>query len=229
MRLQGQYLLSVIKIRSHRGEAAATILRRRGLGFLVTAKHAVEGILPGDRVYFRVGDGLSPLVAHQVGLGRHDDIAVLLIGQVGDDVGLPENLVDPLLTLGQPIVYCGFPLGLEGIAPEGHAWPMPIVKGGIYSGSVKFQEEIMTHLFDTVNNKGFSGGPVFAEGADRVPKLAAIVFGYWYDRDLNIHRIEADGSKTPLEDLVVRPNSGFMRAVPISRALELIEEMTQER
>lgn len=106
---------------------------------------------------------------------------------------------------------------------------MPIVKGGIYSGSVKFQEEIMTHLFDTVNNKGFSGGPVFAEGADRVPKLAAIVFGYWYDRDLNIHRIGADGSKTPLEDLVVRPNSGFMRAVPISRALELIEEMTQER
>lgn len=56
-------------------------------------------------------------------------------------------------------------------------------------------------------------------------KLAAIVSGYHFDRHLDVMRRAEGGVFEPVPDFAVQPNSGFMKAVPIPRALELVAEI----
>jgi S1-C subfamily serine protease len=226
MMLQGRHLIPTIKINHASRIGTAVLLRSQGYGYIVTARHLVEGLRAAERILVRRGDGWRPVEVQDVRYGddnRIDDIAVLSVPEVAHAQAVDDDLVMMALTVGQAVAYCGFPLSLEGVAPDGHDWPMALVKGGIYSGSVRMQER-MVHLFDAVNNVGFSGGPIFAQDVDGTPKLVAIVSGYEFDRDLEVTRLVPGGEREKVPDLFVRPNSGFMRAVPIRRAQELIAQ-----
>lgn len=226
MMLQGRHLIPTIKINSANRVGTAVLVRSHGRGYVVTARHLVDGLQAAERILVRKLDGWGPVEVEDVRYGddnRIDDIAVLSVPEVAVAQAIDDDLVMTGLTVGQTVAYCGFPLSLEGIAPEGHEWPMALVKGGIYSGSVRMQGRTV-HLFDAVNNVGFSGGPIFAQDVDGTPKLVAIVSGYEFDRDLEVTRIVLGGERQQVPDLFVRPNSGFMRAIPIRRALELIAQ-----
>ncbi|MBU4434670.1 MAG: serine protease [Alphaproteobacteria bacterium] len=223
MLLQDRYLTRTLRIRYAHGPGSAIMICVRGRGYLVTARHVVEGIQAGENIEFRVDDVWMPIPIRQAKLSELDDIAILISDNVNEQ-GLDEALISGLLTVGQPVAYCGFPLGLEGVAPAGHRWPIPLVKAATYSGSI-LQNGRMVHLFDTLNNKGFSGGPIFAQDPAGMVKLAAIVSGYHFDRHLDVMRRAEGGVFEPVPDFAVQPNSGFMKAVPIPRALELVAEI----
>ncbi|WP_419253609.1 trypsin-like peptidase domain-containing protein [Caulobacter sp. ErkDOM-YI] len=223
MRLTDHELLPVLRIEYVRGPATAILVTVGGKGYVVTAGHVVEGLQPGDNIRFRVDESWSALPIESVRFGVRDDIAILTSPLLGPNSGLPEERINGFITVGSTASYCGFPLGIEGVRPEGHRWPIPMVKAAIYSGSTNL-EGPMVHLFDTVNNKGFSGGPIYVNDGTAIPKLCAIVSGYKFDRPIPLMRRDEQGGF--VEDPVhfVQPNSGFMLAVPILRALELIQE-----
>ncbi|MDP2261228.1 MAG: hypothetical protein Q8J89_16090 [Caulobacter sp.] len=223
MLLQNRYLTRTLRIRHAHGPASAIMICLNGVGYLVTARHAVAGIQADENIQFRVDDGWDTISVGRLKLADHDDIAVLTSPQLGN-LGLEQEFISPDIFVGQAVAYCGFPLGLEGSGPPDHRWPIPLVKSAIYSGSIHRDGQVI-FLFDTLNNKGFSGGPIFAADNAGTPKLVAIVSGYHFDRPVPVMRPTERGDLESIPDLVVQPNSGFMKGVPIARALELIAEL----
>ena len=225
MLLTFEYLTRTLRIRHVGGPGAAVLVTVRDQTYLITARHVVETVQAGENLLVRRRGEWHQVRVERLRVAEADDIAVLVLPGLGGP-GLRENLMDGRVYVGQAAAYGGYPLGLEGLAPDEHDWPIPLVKSAIYSGAVRLNGT-MVFLFDTVNNNGFSGGPVWVE-VGGVVTLAAIVSGYHYDRAIPVMRPRADGGEEPVPDLTVKPNSGFMKAVPIQRAVELISALEAE-
>lgn len=223
MRLFGRELLPVLRVNCGPGPGTAILVTIGGKSYVITARHVARGVQPGSNIQYRVDEGWSEMPIDSVRLGAADDIAVLTSPALRPDNGLPEDRIDGQFEVGSSAAYCGFPIGLEGMRPDGHRWPIPIVKAGIFSGSTNAGGP-MVHLFDTVNNKGFSGGPIYVDDGTGAAKLGAIVSGYKYDRPIPLMKRDERGGLVEDPDHCVQPNSGFMVAVPIQRALDLIRE-----
>jgi len=85
--------------------------------------------------------------------------------------------------LGDSGIFLGFPLGISSSPTNdsNFAFPLPLVKGLLYSGVYENKGAILQY-FDGHNNPGFSGGPIlFRNRKINKPDnwyLVAIVRGY---------------------------------------------------
>ncbi len=100
---------------------------------------------------------------------------------------------------------------------------MPLLKAGMMSGSRKVGDD-KVYLFDTLNNRGFSGGPII-RGEPESPSVIAVVCGYEFDAPLKIEQKNPCGTFEEVSDYRVRPNSGFMMGTPIRHAVNAAKRL----
>ncbi|WP_162197171.1 S1 family peptidase [Loktanella sp. S4079] len=229
--LTSAILNHVIKIETAKGKGTAFFMRYERQNFLVTAKHLACATQPGDNILCLTfeNDVYSEAVDIEHGTDE-TDISVIKLG----NPFYPWEMSSPIvpetgqLLLGQEVVIAGFPLGLE---PRHETLfgnkPMPLIKGGIFSGMLERSFEGAAsrtkhpqYFLDVHNNKGFSGGPVFATSKNRNTRttdvhVVAMVSEYFYDRPL--------GGEATTSNL--KPNSGFTVAIPIGKAVEAVKTL----
>jgi hypothetical protein len=149
---------------------------------------------------------------------RGSDVAAICPGTHWGE-GLSPDYFDGGMFVGEDVAYCGFPLSLETYGlPGGLGWPKGFVKSAIFSGAIARPDGLHDFLFDTINNQGFSGGPILVRNKGRL-RVVALVSGYKYDAPSPVYRRWPDGSEELSSDYFIKPNSGFMVGTPIERAV----------
>lgn len=211
----------VVRIKYGNEVGSGLYVQLAGVCMILTAAHLVRGMQDGDRLGIRFKDDWHML-----------DVTGVAFCEAGTDVcairprthwgeGLHEDQLESVgLKFGEEVAYCGFPLSLEMQGfPGALGWPKGFVKAAILSGALMGPEEKLDcFLFDTINNRGFSGGPVVRSDNGKL-KVVAIVSGYKYDAPSPVYLKRPDGTEEESQDYFVKPNSGFMKAIPISRAI----------
>jgi hypothetical protein len=189
-----------------------------GTNFLATAKHIVPHLAAGESIAIRNNEDWQLLeVERTTACQEGTDVAVIkLVQPFGEAIG--HDQLDSAIAVGQDVGYCGFPLGLENEAlPDAPQWPLPLVKSGMLSGA-RMRDGVREYMFDTLNNIGFSGGPIIKRDPDGL-KVVGIVSGYHFDAPLSVQQRNDAGHFSDIPDYRVRPNSGFMIGTPILRAV----------
>ena len=112
----------------------------------------------------------AELVGH--GAGSNDITVLAPVTQLS--VRYPLHATTAGLTLGQDVLFLGFPYGLANELGElNNYFPVPLVKKGIVS-ALQF-EEARVLLLDGHNNPGFSGGPVvYQSTTDREGSMTVV-------------------------------------------------------
>lgn len=219
---------STLRINSGSAVGTSFLVRKDHRRFLITAAHVCPNVAVGDRVgiwrhgcwdYIQV-TGVQKCVAGT-------DLVVI---RVPDNMGagLPWDMLKANVVVGESVSYCGFPLGLQmEDVPDADGFPMSIVKAGTVSAF--FHKDGRAEiLVDTINNRGFSGGPVVRFCHDSgVRFVIAVVSNYKFDAPAEVYRRLADDRLEPVGDLFVQPNSGFMRAVSIRHAQDAIVSLCE--
>ncbi len=157
-------LPSVVKITvegpSTQGTGSGFVLSADG--YILTNNHVVAGAADGGDIQVSFADDReSP--ARIVGRSPSYDLAVLRVDGVDDLRPVVLGSSDAV-TVGDPVVAIGSPLGLEGTVTSGivSAENRPVSAGG--SGETAFINALQT---DAAINPGNSGGPL-VDGAGRV-------------------------------------------------------------
>ena len=195
--------------------------------YLVTARHVVEGIKSGDAIKIFHDKEWKELVVKIVGIGTGDvDVAVLACSvRLSLSLALIASSKD--MTYGHPVSFLGYPFGWDaGHEKINRGVPLPFVKAGFLSAMVS--GDVSWLFLDAHVNKGFSGGPVvFAPYGEPKNKLrvAGIVVAYPTPEYLPI----VDHNGVEVTDKAGKPigfikeNPGFVVAIDIRHALELID------
>jgi hypothetical protein len=211
---------------------------RAGTGFLVaiggqttmvTAAHTVKGLQANDKVGVRRAGSWEyrPIAAAAFASGGEDVALLRFAENLGD--GIAEEKLDSSATaLGQRIVYLGFPLGMEMDGLEGsNGYPIPLLKTGVFSGAKKLANHTVL-LFESVNNVGFSGGPIFVREKLTGPiRVWGVATGFEFDAALQIMKIDESGREVAQADYYVKPNSGFMRGYGLNVIRKLAEQLRE--
>ncbi|NOX82093.1 MAG: trypsin-like peptidase domain-containing protein [Alphaproteobacteria bacterium] len=219
-------MAAVLKIRYGQSIGTSFLVAIDKRSFLFTAKHIVQDFRPGDKVaLFQENTWRTLEVIKHKFCEKGNDVAVLLIS-ASQESGLNETDMSANLVMGQDIAYCGFPLRLQmPDHDDSFGMPMPIMKSGIFSG-VNELENRAEFLFDTHNNKGFSGGPIFVvDHKDKKTKIAAIVSGYKYDDPIPVLTRDENSEFVETAEYWVRPNSGFMVGCSVAIAVDIARQM----
>ncbi len=136
-----------------------------GREYLVTAKHMVGKLKNRDAIEISVGADLwNPINVAVYRCEGDVDIAILIPPrQLTVNKPLERSGDQSPVDDGQDMYFAGFPLG-------GSAWaewaplhgerPFPIIKKGLYSGTIESKTKAPVILLDGYNDHGFSGGPV---------------------------------------------------------------------
>lgn len=133
------------------GAASGTGLILRTDGYIVTNNHVIAG---GGTIQVTFSDGTVE-VAEVVGTTSDYDLAVLKVERTGLD---PLPLADSdLVTVGDPVVAVGAPLGLEGTVTSGI---VSALNRAVTAGSVTETSFINAIQTDAAINPGNSGGPL---------------------------------------------------------------------
>jgi hypothetical protein len=191
-----------------------------GVKLIFTAAHIVAGMAVGDSIGIRFQSDWH--LVEVEGIERcsigYDVAAIRPKTQWGEGWGVDQ--MKGGMAIGQEVAYCGFPLSLEMYGmPGALGWPKGFVKAGIFSGVRAREDGLREFLFDTINNAGFSGGPIAVRRNGKL-HVIAIVSGYKYDAPSPVYRSAPGQPLEPTADYVVLPNSGFMVGVGIDRAIE---------
>ena len=206
-----------LHIRRDNSEGTAFTLDHGGKQYLVTARHVVEGIASGERIFVVHGGQRKPVKIRVVGVGEGDvDVAVLACQRQLS----PMHPLEPTaaaLTYGQQAYFLGFPFGWDaGGEHINHGLPLPFVKAGVISawtdGTVK-RIYIDSHV-----NEGFSGGPVVFSppGDQKVLRVAGVVVGY----PKRFQPVVDEHGNTVAR---VKENPGIVVAIGIKHVVALIE------
>lgn len=216
-------LFSTLKITCGSGVGTCFLVRKDHRRFLITASHVCPSVIAGDRVaiWRHGGWAYVPVTGIQRCVAG-TDLAVIRVPD-GEGAGLPWEMLKSDVCVGESVSYCGFPLGLQmDDMPDTEGFPISIVKSGIVSGFFHKNGQSVI-LIDTINNSGFSGGPVVRYCQESKTRYVfAVVFEYIFDSKSHVYRRRADGNFELVGDLFVQPNSGFMRAVSIRHAQDAI-------
>ena len=195
--------------------------------YLVTARHVVPEIKSGDAIKIFHDKEWKDLDVNVVGIGSGAvDVAVLACSiRLSPSLPLVASSAD--LAYGQPVSVLGYPFGWDvGGEQINRGVPLPFVKAGIVS-AMEF-EGVSRIFLDAHGNKGFSGGPVvFVPYGQPKSELhvAGIVSYYPIPEFLPIvdHNGDTitDQGGNPIG--YVKENPGFVVAIGIKHALELID------
>lgn len=194
--------------------------------YLVTARHVVHGIEPGNAIKIFHDKEWKDLVVNVVGIGRDSvDVAVLACSvRLSSPLPLIASSAD--LVYGQPVSFLGYPFGWDvGGEQINRGVPLPFVKAGVVSAMES--GDVSRIFLDAHVNKGFSGGPVvfvpYGQPENEL-RVAGIVVSYPIPEFLPI----VDRNGDTVTDREGKPigyvqgNPGFVVAIDIKHALELI-------
>jgi hypothetical protein len=150
--------------------------------FLVTARHVVPGIKPGDKVEVFFHGAWVPIIVNPIFPKNEKIDAVALAADLGD-LKIPGGLDIPVgsagIVLGQKVFFLGFPFNLASRSKDRNDF-IPFVKAGILSAIDYGDKKTPIVYIDGHNNPGFSGGPVIFPNLNKGHQLqiAAVVSGY---------------------------------------------------
>ena len=197
------------------GEGTAFSFDRNNKQYLITAKHVIKDFPVFDNIEI-FHDGYWKSVGAKLVGHSSVDVSVLALDVL---VTNPGYILEPAIGgwfIGQEAFFVGFPLGLTAPGVES-LFPTPLLKRATISG-IAGSESSSAYYLDALNNKGFSGAPVYLKvPAEDKFKVALIVASYTatvepvYDKD---------GNET---EYVTWQNSGIMAAFNIKHAIEIID------
>lgn len=202
--------------------------------YLITARHVSEGIRPGEKIKIFHENQWKDLSIQIVSMGEGDvDIAILSTPFALS----PRFELEPSsggMAVGQQVYLLGYPFGWNSAAGMelNDEFPVPFVKGGIFSAMISAEEtgEATKLYIDAYGNEGFSGGPVVfvPEGKPRNElNVAGIISSYPTPKLAPVVVVDPEGNiKTDQNENIVGiiENPGFVVAISIEHALELIDE-----
>ena len=195
--------------------------------YLVTARHVVDGIESGNAIKIFHDNKWKELVVNVVGIGKGNvDVAVVACS-VRLSPSLPLIASSKDITYGHPVSFLGYPFGWDaGNEQINRGVPLPFVKAGIVSAMVF--GDISWFFLDAHGNKGFSGGPMvfvpYGQPKNEL-RVAGIIVAYPTPEYLPIvdHNGAEITDKKGKPIGYVKENPGFVVAIDIRHALELID------
>jgi len=216
---------STFKIKSATQLGTAVYVYFKNQHWIFTAKH-LFGLSSPIAIDVLYGNSWNKVTVLEYKSSPIQDVAVLRCNITGFREGNAFPLAESM-GIGQDLCFLGYPLGLhyesETMFTER---PIPLYKKGCLSGMLGSGDKLQW-VIDGMNNKGFSGGPVFSLPVNRKPEdisLIGIVAGYingesnLYTKDPAIN----NGKEIMSNTQYVKENPGIMLAVPIKSCLELI-------
>jgi hypothetical protein len=219
------FLDRTLRIKYGEQVGSAVYVQLAGVCMVITAAHLVRGLVAGERIGVRFKSDW--VMVDVVGVARcqsgTDVCAIRTRTQWGE--GLHEEELTGGIAMGEEVAYCGFPLNLELYGmPGALGWPKGFVKSAIFSGAMERPSGGYDYYFDTINNRGFSGGPIIKRETGKL-RVVGIVSGYKFDAPAPVYQ-KQDGCLVEVADYFVRPNSGFMIGTPIIRAVNAAKTLT---
>lgn len=191
-----------------------------GRQYLVTALHIYPNANGTLSIMIRRHDQWVSVQVRVVGRGApntmEEDVLVLALDhQISPSFPLPPTPAG--IVWGQEVYFLGFPYGLYTSKAPNDGYPLPLVKGGLMSGTTGGSPEAF--LLDGHNNPGFSGGPAVFRPVNS-PNGEFQVFGI-----VSAYRTEHIDvySQTGPTGLVTPMNTGIVICPSIEFAVELIE------
>ena len=222
-----QHIHRTFHIRWNDSTGTAFTVDRGSKQYLVTARHVVHGIESGNTIKIFHDKGWKNLVVNVVGIGKVGvDVAVLACS-VRLSPSHPLVASGAQLGYGQPVSFLGYPFGWDAGGEQiNRGVPLPFVKAGIVS-AIEFGE-VSRIFLDAHGNKGFSGGPVvfvpYGQPKNEL-RVAGIVSSYPVPKLLPIvdRRGDTITDRRGKPIAYVKENPGFVVAIHIKHALELID------
>jgi hypothetical protein len=225
-----------------------------GREYLVTAKHMVEKLKRKDAIEIRVRNDQWDRINVAVYPCEGDvDIAVLIPPRQLT-VNFPLEPINDLSAVrdGQDMYFAGFPFGASAWSVSAYArglngeYPIPIIKKGVYSGTLEAKDKPRVILLDGYNNHGFSGAPIVFRNLDRpndwvyyvfavvsgfVPELSPVVTPDQIRHGEDVSKVESWRLMLTEPGKILRDtgqfvplNTGIVRGYPIKNALDLIRK-----
>jgi len=215
----------VLKIRFRESSATAFTIEKNDVQYLVTAKHLFDNISSGSKVDLEVTRekkqyNLSCQVFfHEI---KEIDIAVLKL-LINSNITNRTNVdfSGNLIILGHDAYILGFPFGLLNSDIEGNFnYPTPFVKRGCISATLR-ENDVDVIYADTVNNVGFSGGPMVTYDPKNYKNqyIIGVISGY------RIHVSNVFNKQNKEIDFYVKENSGLTKAYSIKYVFDIIDKM----
>ena len=218
--LPAPLLANVFLLKHNNSTGSSFLIHYNGEKFLLSAKHLFPGLANASSIEFEFSR--NKIWNKKSGIGyihENPNVDVIAI-KINEFEGLDGyNFADigGVTAFSDSGFFVGFPLGISGedLSNVNNAFPIPLIKGAIYSGFTDIGG-ISVELLDGHNNPGFSGGPVFfrslTEGQQPVWKLLSIVSAYINQNNELV---------TPFGNLQYTTNSGII----ISYGVRFIKEM----
>ena len=202
----------------------AFVVEHKGEGYLVTARHMVEG-LPDTKATIDVWQEGTWKTLNTVKTlfpkSSDVDIAVLKLGEkVPKPYEITADDTGGGFTFGQQVWFLGYPyqIGTRFGAKSSMAnWNPPFIKRGTLSAVDGRDADAVVLYVDGFNNPGFSGGPVvYWDFTLHKYKIAGVVKGFKEDTA----KVVINGQHVDTQLLV---NSGILIAYSIKHAIDEIE------
>lgn len=185
--------------------------------YVVTARHVVEGIMPGTELHFLNAGKWLPLPMNVVGHGAGQIDVSVLAAPLKVSPTLPLNPTAEGLSVSDNVYFLGFPYGMHTDVKELNAnFPVPFVKRATVSSMTTIEGGGFVHFLDGYNNPGFSGGPVVFMTSGDNPQVVSVISGFRFAQE----PVFKDGQPT---DLTYRYNTGIIIAYDILHVRDLIE------
>jgi S1-C subfamily serine protease len=211
-----------------RNDAASTygtafLVDHKGIAYLVTARHMVEG-LPVTKATIGVwqDNTWKSMQTVKTLFPKSDevDIAVLKLDQkvpTPFSIQPQDDTSGP--TMGQPLWFLGYPFQLGTTFGPGAHWDggAPFIKRGTMSALDGSNQDAIVYYIDGFNNPGFSGGPIlYWSFSKHAYKILGVVKGFRPEAA----QMVVNGRPV---DTAVMVNSGILIAYHIKHAVDAME------
>ncbi|HAX02675.1 MAG: hypothetical protein A2Y45_01450 [Tenericutes bacterium GWC2_34_14] len=214
----------VLQIEFNGSLASSFTVESNNIQYLVSAKHLFKNIDYGDTIDLIVSaEGTKKLLNCSVYFHKEENIDIVVlklnknknITQVFSTKFSSNNVI-----LGHDAYILGFPFGMLNSDIKDSKYPAPFVKRGCISGIVKEKNANVIYA-DTVNNIGFSGGPMttYEPTNFKDAYIIGVISGYRIHTSM-VH--DENGKETKN---YVRENSGLTKAYSIEHVFEIINEL----
>lgn len=196
--------------------------------YLVTAKHLFQtsGYQNKMNINIQYENIWKPISAEIYYHETKDiDVAVIKTDFFKDRHFCGVKYESKEVLISQEVFLLGFPYGLStNQFSINKGYPIPIVKKGIFSGTINNNNNTQVYLIDWDNNHGFSGGPlvfrkIAKDGYSDDEYIAGVIHGYQQHK---IKVYNEDGSDT---GLTANENSGIGFIYKIENVMEIIKKI----
>jgi S1-C subfamily serine protease len=190
-----------------------------GKGFLITAKHVVEGVPAQNAVIQIWQDGKwQDYKTVKTIYPKSNDVDIAIF-ETKEKVPTPYGVTITQTagpTLGQQVWFLGYPFGLSNHFEGGKIFPF--IKRGTMSAIDAADKDAIVLYIDGFNNPGFSGGPIIYYGfSDHVYHILGVVQGYKEDSA----KVLVNGQHVDTQLLV---NTGILVGYSIDHAMQAIRD-----